>query len=298
MPYLTVSLVKSPLLTFVEKINMKKIYLPLMFLAAGFFALSNSNGAGTAQGQDRTGSPVGNGSCANTGCHNGGNFSPSVSLTLLDDNNNAVSAYVPGDTYTLQVTTNASNDPVEYGFQATALLGDNAEAGSFTDGDGYKLLDLAGRGYVEQESPQSSPTFNVTWTAPAAGAGSVSFYSSTVAANNANGSGGDNGATATPLAVEEDTGSSTQEPGVGKMQLTIAPNPVGSTMAYNAVGRQNGTYTVSLTDAFGKIVKSETVNLTTGENRRTLEVNDLAKGVYILQITGKNYFAAERMLKL
>ena len=93
-------------------------------------------------------------------------------------------------------------------------------------------------------------------------------------------------------------GSNVADQGIGKMELTVMPNPVGSTMTYKAIGRDNGDYQLQITDAFGKIVKVQTVNLVTGENQNSIDVSTLAKGVYILQISGKNYYAAERMLKL
>jgi len=274
---------------------MKKIYIPFILALAGFFAMSNSGGAGTAQGADRTGSPVGAGSCQT--CHNAGSFNPSAAIEILSGDN-PVTQYEPGAQYTLRITTTAENNPASYGFQAVALDGANATAGAWVDGTGYKTVDVGGRSYTEQDAPGTSNVYNVTWAAPAAGAGDVSFYAATSSTNGNGASSGDNGAVAPSVTLTEDTGSSIANQGIGKMELTVMPNPVGSLMTYKAIGRDNGTYQLQITNAFGKIVKSQTVNLITGENQHSINVSDLSKGVYILQISGKNYYAAERMLKL
>ena len=274
---------------------MKKIYIPFILAVAGFFALSNSSGAGSTQGNDRTGSPVANGSCQT--CHNSGAFDPSAVIEILSGNE-AVTAYEPGAEYTMRITTTATGTPASYGFQAVALNGANASAGTWVSGAGYNAVDVNGRSYSEQDAPSTSNVYNVTWTAPAAGTGDVNFYAATSTTNGNGASSGDNGAIAPTVLLIEDTGSSVANQGVGKMELTVMPNPVGSLMTYKAIGRDNGSYQLQITDAFGKIVKAQTVNLTTGENQNSIDVSTLAKGVYILQISGKDYYAAERMLKL
>jgi len=266
-----------------------------MIALAGFFALSNSGGAGAAQGTDRTGSPVGAGSCQT--CHNAGAFNPSAVIEVLSGDN-AVTEYEPGAEYTIRITTTAENNPASYGFQAVALDGANANAGSWVAGAGYGTVSIDGRSYAEQDAPGGDPVYNVTWTAPAAGAGDVSFYASTSSTNANGASSGDNGAVAPVLTIAEDEGSNTTNQGIGKMELTVMPNPVGSIMTYKAIGRDNGAYQLQITDTFGKIVKTQTINLITGENQSSIDVSNLAKGVYILQISGKDYYAAERMLKL
>jgi hypothetical protein len=274
---------------------MKKIYIPFFLAICGFFALSNSGGAGSVQGNDRTGSPVGSGSCQT--CHNAGAFNPSATIEILNGDT-PVTAYEPGVQYTMRITTTADNNPASYGFQAVALDAANASVGAWVAGTGYQTVTVDGRSYAEHNAPGDNNVQDIVWTAPAAGAGSVSFYAAT-ASTNANGaSSGDNGAVAPSVTITEDEGSSVANQGIGKMELTIMPNPVGASLTYKTIGRDNGAYQVQITDAFGKIVKTQTVNLITGENQNSMDVSDLAKGVYILQISGKDYYAAERMLKL
>lgn len=264
-------------------------------MAAGFFALSNSGGAGTVQGMDRTGSPVGAGSCQT--CHNGGAFNPSASITILSGDE-PVTEYIPGEEYTVRVSSTFEGTPPEFGFQAVALDGDNNTAGAWVDGDGYKIVDVAGRSYTEHSPVSADATFDIAWTAPASGIGTVSFYAATCVANDNGGSGGDNGAIAPVVSLAQAEGSSIFNNTTGKMELTIMPNPVSDVLTYKAIGRDNGVYEMRLTDAFGKTVYTEKVNLNTGENILNANVSELPEGTYILHLSGKNFFAAERMVKL
>lgn len=275
---------------------LKNIYIFFLFAAGGFIALAPSGGVGAVQGKDRTGSPLTEGSCQT--CHNNGSFNPSAAIEILQ-NDAAVTQYVPGETYTVRIITTAgAGTPAEYGFQAVALQGADEDAGSFTAGAGMQISAVNGRSYAEHSSPSGDNVFTLTWTAPAAGAGNVNFYASTTAVNGMNGSSGDNGAVAPTVMLTEDMSSSVAETGIGKMQMSITPNPVGEMLNYTIVGRDNGNYDLRLVNAFGKVITAEKVNLRTGENILNLDVSALSKGIYILQISSKNYYAAERMLKL
>lgn len=270
-------------------------YIFFLLMAAGFFALSNSGGAGTVQGQDRTGSPVGAGSCQT--CHNGGAFNASASISVLSGDE-AVTEYIPGEQYTVRVSSTFQGEPSLFGFQAVALDGNNDSAGAWVDGDGYKIVGVGGRSYTEQSPVSGGPTFDITWTAPTSGVGTVSFYAATCVADGNGGSGGDNGSIASAVSLAQAEGSNIFNNTTGKMELTIMPNPVSEVLSYKVIGRDNGIYEMRLTDAFGKTVYTEKVNLNTGENILNASVSELPEGTYILHLSGKNFFAAERMVKL
>ena len=123
---------------------MKKTILPLIFISASITLVAfrsdfNStkgmhksplNGGGTVAG--RSGAP-GEQNC--TACHSGTTQDGSTEnvVVVLDANNNPVTSYVAGSTYT--VTLGMSSNPAKKGFQATALkTSDNTMAGGFTMG--------------------------------------------------------------------------------------------------------------------------------------------------------------------
>ena len=77
---------------------------------------------------------------------------------------------------------------------------------------------------------------------------------------------------------------------VAKVSLiSIVPNPMTSQAAVNLVAAEAGVYTLTVTDMTGKAVETKTVELKTGANTTVIERNNMAAGVYFLQVSdGKN----------
>lgn len=141
---------------------------------------------------DKTGGPLSTGTCAD--CHSGGNFSPSVSMEVLDGNNNPVTDYVPGNNYTVNISVTAgAGAPSGYGFQAVALDGANAQAGTFgTPTTSNSQISNSGSiQYIEHSGASSSGVFSYPWTAPASGTGNVVFYYMGLAVNGMGNTAGD-----------------------------------------------------------------------------------------------------------
>lgn len=143
--------------------------------------------------------------CIASGCHVGTPIADSGNVQILLTN--SATTYVPGQTITIQVQI---TDPTKkaYGFELTARLASNTEsqAGVFSPGsDGYTQVVCADGSSPASGSPcpaafpvqdiehtfngyeasmrgptKGSFTYQFSWTAPAAGKGSVIFY---VAAN-------------------------------------------------------------------------------------------------------------------
>jgi hypothetical protein len=185
---------------------MKKLLIPVVLFTTslGFFAfrseLSNQNqfhksplnGGGSPAA--RTGAP-GEQNC--TACHSGSTQAGTTEnvFTVLDANNNPVSSYILGETYTVNLAM-ASN-PSKKGFQSTVLSGTNAMAGNFTAGTTTQVntstVSGGQRKYANHKSTSNSsstPLWSWTWTAPATNVGNVTFY---VSSNKANGNNNDNG---------------------------------------------------------------------------------------------------------
>jgi hypothetical protein len=206
---------------------MKATYLLLAtIIGAGFLLLGSSNGAGFDQGEDRTGSPISTGTCGI--CHSNGVYSPTIQASLLDKGV-AVKSYTPGKVYTLEVKiTPTKGTPNNYGFQSVVMAAsDNSNAGAFgTLPTGVRLTSLFAHSYVEQSRRSSGNTFDVPWTAPAKGKGSLRIYASGIAANG-NGTSGDGAVSlTTPLVVTEATATGLQTPEALKADIKAYPNPV------------------------------------------------------------------------
>ncbi len=191
---------------------MKKKYLflaSIISLATIFFSFNSrithghfesyipprSGGAAAGGLGDRTGSPVGSGASC-TQCHGGGSFNPSVSISVLDNNANPVSSYVPGDDYTVEFTvTNGTGTQTGYAVQGLSISpsGGNAQAGDFTSTltSNTRITSTGGREYIEHQGISSTGIFRTTWTAPNAGFGNITIYARGMAANGNGGTSGD-----------------------------------------------------------------------------------------------------------
>ena len=199
-----------------------------------------------------TGAP-GDQTCAMSGCHIGTALNGGGGNVVLSTS--AGTTYSPGQKQTITITI---NDPVAkvYGFQMSARLDSNptlGQAGDFTAGQQQIVLcdfgDLKANGklcpsnesveFIEHSSPFRSNTINVTWTAPATNAGTVTLY---VAANAANGN-------ATELGDHIYTSQLTLCPVLGSDQAAPTISSAQSAGGFNAkAGVAPGTWL----EIFGK----------------------------------------------
>lgn len=159
--------------------------------------LANSSGP-AASGTFRTGAPSQGGGMELTcsSCHGGGSYgTPTLDWTIsATAGGPAVTSYVPGQQYFVSLQISApSGNPAGYGFSSTFLLADLSNAGtpSNPDGDSQVTNGFNGRTYVEHNKRTADGNWDFRWTAPPAGSGTVTLYSSGNAVNGA-GTGGDN----------------------------------------------------------------------------------------------------------
>jgi hypothetical protein len=264
-------------------------YLVLIFAVISSTLFVSSSVNVTANRGDRTGSPLSFGGCSD--CHNNGAFSPTIELSLLKDGN-PVSEYLPGEEYVLKYVMNA-NSP-GFGFQATALLGNNSKAGQLSAlSSNVTIRNLNNVSYAEHSSPSTSNTFEMTWVAPSAGSGTVTFYSGGVAANLASGSLGDNGTTASPLIIleSEDIVNSMNELSSPKIQ--ILGNPVSNQLNLSFTGESSTN--IRIFSSAGKLVKSHSL---VRSGYETIDVSELSSGIYFVHFESQNNRVVEKFIKL
>ena len=131
------------------------------FLTTGFY-----NPTGAPAGM--TGSPGDGNNC--TSCHGG---TPTNVQGWIATNIPA-SGYVPGQTYQITATNGITTGSGTYGFQVSPQNQAGTLLGTLTAGAANKLV---GNGkYVTHSNASSNKVWNFTWTAPAAGTGTVTFY--------------------------------------------------------------------------------------------------------------------------
>ena len=274
--------------------RLKIIYILTIVGAIWLLLLSFSSGPTSSIG-DRTSSPISGGPC--NGCHDyAGRFLPVTTITVKDSDDIALSngLYKPGYTYTVTVQVAAppstETPPITpvYGSQTVALaLNTFAQAGTFSvpstksnqTGSGAKLTQFQGKTYLEHNTPSTSGIFNVQWTAPPAGTGSVGIYAAGLAANNNAAFTGDDFDT-TFVVLQEDLsiGISTLE--TPMLHYQVYPNPV--THGHFSIKGIEQDAQLQLYNLSGKLVYQH--RLTASSSPHNIQLPSLPRGVYQLSI--------------
>jgi len=262
-----------------------QLFYPLLFGAFVLLTLQSvSGGRAAVGGQDRTGSPGASGTC--TACHSSpGAFSnPTINLTVTDGSSNVVTSYMPGQTYTLAFTVSSNGSPAGYGMQAVALDASNNNTGDMLVAStvNTQLSTIAnGREFIEHQQASSTGAFTTTWTAPTAGTGTVSIYGVGIAINGTS-TAGDNVSPSTTFTLTESLGSSISTVSETKVSYQVFPNPSNGNV--NLVNKGDaGETTVRIIDMLGQTVYNNQLFFDTNEQYH-LELNDLIKGIYLVQI--------------
>ena len=265
---------------------MKKRYISILAFAALVPALmSHHNGVAEEQNKDRTGAPGSDNPCSQ--CHSAGEFSPISAVAVLEfGTTTPITEYVPGETYTLQFGVGSTSvpQPSVYGFQATAVLADGANAGTFQNpGAGVQLEDVGGRHIIEHSVDANLGLWSGDWVAPATGSGEVTFYMSGVACNDNGTSGGDgyDGATFTVTEVIVSVDDLDAE-------ASLIVNNTGQAIE----ARTNRAGQLMIFNLGGQLVHEQPVQVGTIDLGRSFDA-----GVYVFKLVGKG-FATERKVAL
>lgn len=246
---------------------MRLYWILLLFLTVVVFS-SNKGG----RNQPTTGAPFENSGNACAQCHAGGNFTPTISLTIKDSLGNVVDKYKANDTYTLEMKIGSTTgNPQAYGFQAVLVDEANAQAGSFTTlGEKVRKLTLQNRVYLTQISPLASGLYTAKWKAPET-AKNLKLYIAGLATNNNGGTSGDKG-TFTSFNIAPVITSNIEENPAEALSIRVQ----GNILSWNIEADQAILY-----DAWGRMVSKA--------SGTEMMVPFAVPGFYILQHTrGKN----------
>ncbi|WP_320815662.1 choice-of-anchor V domain-containing protein [Flavobacterium sp.] len=237
---------------------------------------------------DRTGSPVSSSTC--TACHSGGSYSPSISLNITDNGGNAVTDYTPGQEYNLSFQiTSANGTPAGYGMQATALLTNNAAAGTFTTPSlNAQIIPVSSRSYFEHNARSVTPNFTSKWTAPSVGTGAVTFYFVGNAVNGNGGTSGDQPTPATTLTLNETLSTSDF---VFQKNIKLEQNPIKEALKINFTENYE-TIALEIFDISGKSIFNKTYS-----NVSNIEEDlNIQSGIYFIKLKNENNLNASLKL--
>lgn len=252
---------------------LKKISFLTVVLFAGLLAVEQAYTNSGSPPASHTGAP-GENNC--TSCHGGSPLNPgNATRTLVFNGSTAVTSYVPGQTYTAVYTATNPATAV-FGFQMIAKNANGANVGTFVVTNTNQTQ--VASGYLQQTSsgsqasPAGTKSWSFSWTAPAAGTGTVSFY---VATNIANGNGGTSGDQIyTNVFTLTETAAATS--------ITAATIPatafcVGATVqvSYSATGTFNSgnVFTAQLSNASGSFASPVNIGTLTSTTAGNITAN-------------------------
>lgn len=269
--------------------------------------MGNKNGrASTPPGAGNTGAPgdeTSNGQpVVCNSCHTNSPITSTLSIKVLNSNGDTVTQYVPGQQYTARVTVTAvTGNPQGYGFQMIALKDTgNVDLDGFTDQNpnNYKIatVNSTGRTYAEHDNVSTPNTFNVKWTAPPAGTGSVTFYAAGNAVNK-NGLNSGDGASFSSLKLTEGSSTSTQNPDAERIALRVLPNPATTEATLSVNLPQAGKYRLAVFDLSGRLVSETFQQLSAGYNLLALPVASWDAGVHFATLAGAGISANVKVVK-
>ncbi len=253
---------------------------------AKFNAKAHKNAIGAPTG--KTGAP-GEQTC--TQCHSGTAQSGSTeNLFVVLDGFNPVTNYVPGQTY--NVSLSMASAPTKKGFQAIALDGTNAMAGSFTGqtAGGTTISTAGSKQYANHNSTSNTDANMVwiwSWTAPATNVGDVTFY---VATNKANGNTTSSGDVIYISQHVLGTTASIADNGTIDEQFSAGYSAETHAVVMDFNSLTSGNMTLNLVDVNGRSAFfAELGKAQIGSNKETVKLpSDLNNGIYFVNFFVNN----------
>lgn len=241
-------------------------------------------------------SPSDGATCATSGCHSGTASAKDGMIT----SNIPVTGYTPGSTYAITVSITQSGIQT-WGFQCSPQNTSGVRIGTLAITNSTQTKLVGSSTYVTHKSAgtsgSGSKSWSFNWTAPTAGTGSVPFYASVMAANSNGGTSGDQVYYDTYI-VNEDFST-----GVAKtaesVKFSVFPNPVeGNSMNISFSSKAGDVSKINLLNMNGGIVHSSFYTATVaGDQLVNVAIEDLAKGVYLIQVETTAGTATNRIIR-
>ena len=261
---------------------MKNIYIFLAILCVPAILLTYSFSTGSPGGY--TNSPIDFRNCTN--CHAPGPANP---VDGWITSNIPVEGYTPGNTYTI-TATGTHDGVVKFGFELTAESSDS-KIGTFAITEPGRTKLTGANNAVTHTSGGTTPSGNtnlwsVDWTAPADGAGDITFYAAFNAANGNGANTGDIIYTSSQTYSEFHVGIADNQL---KDQLSVYPNPATAYVNVDLPAKSE----LRILNMTGQEVMYRR-NTSTSER---IELSNLSNGVYFIQVSNNNNLATIRLLK-
>lgn len=282
--------------------KISKLTSLFLLVACSVLWLGNKDGRAGGGNEGATGAP--NDNPTNRTCQNCHNNSSAIQVTLdielYNEDQQLVSAYVPGEVYVVKVVVNSVGNvtPSAYGFQMVALDENFGPVNAwFNPGAGIHTVTLPnGRAYAEHLAPSPENIFEVSWTAPPEGTGDVTFYSCGNGVNGNNQTSGD-GAAKTTLTVSESGTVSAVDVANLDPEVKLFPNPVSEELFLDLPEGLAGSTVISIYTLTGKEIRRNAMQ-TFANDRVSMDVSDLSEGLYLIRIETAEFSLSKQFVKL
>ncbi|MEN9521814.1 MAG: hypothetical protein RL065_191 [Bacteroidota bacterium] len=249
-------------------------------------AVSDSNGAS----MPASGDPASSGAtCNQSGCHTGGpSFTPTPDAIVIKDatNTNVVTSYNPGTAY--KVNVKLTSPSTTGGFQLTVEDAANAHQGTLTAGSDTRLRPNAN--FITHKFSAmgaATKTWTFDWTAPAASSGTLTFYAALNKADGNGGTGFDTIGKTSVILTDATTGINN----VVSNALFVSPNPASTSIYVHAMNLSSNN-TVSVYSITGELMLNEKLN-----SNHQIDISNLNKGVYLVQVSNSNQTFVKKFIK-
>jgi hypothetical protein len=240
-----------------------------------------------------TGAP-GEATCAQAGCHNGGIVRRRDSLATFDFFYLNNGRYKPNEEITISFRLSKPN-AILLGFQACSLDSLGRNAGTFAAQE-QSTQTITGPGpngqrtYIEHTLVGSAAnsgrrTWNVLWTAPAPGTGTVTFYAALVVGNtNFQPDGGDSVYVSTFTAPEGPV-TSNEVTKSSELKMSHFPNPATDKLTLAFEAPKSETYKLTLLNTAGTVVLQSSFAVTQGIQTKEVNLGQLSAGTYMMHLS-------------
>jgi len=245
-----------------------------------------------------TGSP-GEANCAH--CHGGGS-SNSSAITITSTPSFTNNQYVPGTTYTMEITVSAAGFG-KFGFGCEILNASNANAGLMqTAGSGVKFMNSGQRKNAVHTTGKINPgsgTFVFEWVAPQSGAATI--YVAGNAVNQNNSTTGDFPLTPISLALNaaeppiDPVGINETDLLLGEMIIYPVPSKGVSSISYAL--KESARIKIQICDLTGKELKTFVdEEKQQGPHTKLLNLEELAPGLYFVKLSANDKKLSQKLL--
>ena len=269
-----------------------KITLSLLTLFIAVFCYNyNSviaNSSGSPGGRSSSAGDMSS-SCGQGGCHGGGHTTQAGIITT----DIPAAGYTPGTVYRINVA-GTSGTGTKFGFELAAENASNATAGTLVGASTGTREQIRSNGHATHTSTGNSGVagnfgWQLDWTAPSAGTGSVTFSTAVLAANGNGTNSGDNTIIFNTTVTENSPTLSVSE--LTESNTNLYPNPVVDYLSINS--QVLTTNTISVMNLEGKVVIEATLFPVD-----RIDLSSLDKGIYLITVKNENSQITKKIMKL